>query len=83
MEKLVSEYAELLSDTSKQSSDKFWELEKRINTDKKLKGVTCEMRRSTMIYNLMDLYREGAINDTDLDGFNEEIVRRVKDALKW
>lgn len=83
MGKLVCEYTDLLTDASKLSSDKFWELERRIKGDKKLKGVTCEMSRSTMIYNLMDLYHEGAIDDSDLDGFNDELVRRVKDAAKW
>ena len=78
MDKLVKEYSELLSDPEKLSSDKFWELEKRIKEDAKLKGVTCEMRRSVMLYNLMELYREDAITDDDLDGFSEEIVRRVK-----
>ena len=77
------EYTDLLTDASKLSSDKFWELERRIKGDKKLKGVTCEMSRSTMIYNLMNLYREGAIDDSDFDGFNDELVRCVKDAAKW
>ena len=83
MGKLVCEYTDLLTGASKPSSDKFWELEKRIKVDKKLKGVTCEMSRSTMLYNLMDLYREGAIDDSDFDGFNDELVRRVKDAAEW
>ena len=78
MDTPVEEYSELLSDPEKLSSDKFWELEKRIKNDAKLKSVTCEMRRSVMLYNLMELYREGAITDDDLDGFNEEIIRRVK-----
>ena len=78
MDKLVNEYSELLSGPEKLSSDKFWELEKRIKNDAKLKGVICEMRRSVMLYNLIELYRENAITDDDLDGFSEEIVRCVK-----
>ena len=82
MGKLVCEYTDLLNDASKLPSDKFWELEKRIKGDKKLKGVICEMRRSTMLYNLIALYREGAITIDDLDGFSDKLIERVKIAVE-
>ncbi len=82
MEKLVNEYSKMLKDKSMPASDKFWELEKRINGDKKLKGVICEMRRSTMLYNLIALYREGAITIDDLDGFSDKLIERVKIAVE-
>ena len=47
MERLTREYLEILQGDGL-ASDKFWELEKRINTDKKSPGVIIEMRRSIL-----------------------------------
>ena len=47
MEKLVKEYAAVIAGTGK-ASDKFWELEERINADKKHVGVVARMSRSNM-----------------------------------
>lgn len=48
MEKLNKDYIEILSG-NKYPSEKFWELEKRINEDKKSAGVMLEMTRSQFI----------------------------------
>lgn len=80
MDKLIKDYSDLLTDPSKLSSDKFWILEERINLDKKFKGVKCEMSRSTIFNNLINLYIEGAITDEDLEGFDEELIKSVKAA---
>lgn len=77
MEKLVEEYIELLSG-DRAASDKFWSLEKRIREDKRRKGVIMDMRRSTMIHNLLSLLQEGAITLDDLDGFSDEVTERVR-----
>lgn len=72
MDRLNHEYIELLSGEGN-PSDKFWKLEERIREDKKDRGVQAEMSRSKMKFILMDLMDEGAITETDLDGFSEEL----------
>ena len=77
MEKLCKEYAGILASGSN-ASDKFWELEKRINKDKKDVGVSARMSRSMMYENITSLLLEGAITVDDLEGFSEEAVEIVK-----
>ena len=77
MEKLCKEYAGILASGSN-ASDKFWELEKRINKDKKDTGVSARMSRSMMLENITSLLLEGAITVDDLDGFSEETIETVK-----
>lgn len=76
IEKLIDEYKELLS-SGKKTSEKFWELDGRIESDRKKAGVAAEMSRSTMVTNLMMLLWEGAITSSDLDGFSPELVKQV------
>jgi chromatin segregation and condensation protein Rec8/ScpA/Scc1 (kleisin family) len=82
MEKLVNEYSKMLKDKSMPASEKFWKLEDRIKKDKRLTGVMCEMRKSEVVWNLISLYREGAITLDDLDGFSDKLVERIKIAVE-
>ena len=75
MEKLIQEYAALLVGSGK-ASDKFWELEKRINSDKQHVGVVARMSRSKMYHNLLSLLDEGAITLDDLADFSEDLRGR-------
>ena len=75
MEKLVKEYAAMIAGSGK-ASDKFWELEKRINADKKHVGVVARMSRSNMYNNLFALLAEGAITLQDLEDFSEDLKER-------
>ena len=77
MDRLTKEYIELLG-SSKKASDRFWELEKRIRTDKKNPGVILEMRRSEMLWNLARMVAQEVITLDDLDGFSEDLVEAVK-----
>ena len=81
MDKLIKEYAALLSE-NKYSSEKFWELERRINEDKHKSGVMLEMRRSAMIHNLIALINDGVISPDDLDGFSDEVKETVLALLR-
>lgn len=74
---LIAEYAIILQDGTKNPSDRFWEISDRIKEDKKAYGVSCERKRSSLIGNMIMLYAEGAINDSDLEGFSDELIRRV------
>lgn len=76
MEKLNKEYIEILSREG-DPSDKFWELEKRIKTDKKTCGVQCEMKRSNQFYIMMSLLNEGAITMDDLNDFSDDLKETI------
>lgn len=78
MDKLNHEYMEILSGEGS-PSDKFWALEERIREDKKDTGVIVRgASRSNMLYHIMDLIREGAIDIEDLAEFSEELRETVK-----
>lgn len=72
MDRLTKEYIELLSSDAV-PSDKFWALDKRIKEDERKKGVRIQMSRSGLIYNIVDLIYEGAINMDDLEEFSDEM----------
>lgn len=77
IDKLNQEYIEILS-SSDNPADKFWKLEKRINTDKHRIGVACDMRRSKMIENIITLIEEGVIGIDDLLDFSDHLVSTVQ-----
>ena len=73
MKRLNDEYMEILS-SDELPSTKFWELEKRINRDKRDTGVMVDdMSRSRMTTIIINLLNEGAITADDLDDFSEEL----------
>lgn len=76
MNRLNKEYIELLSEDAN-PSDKFWRLDKRIKEDRKKTGVQLEMSRSNLIYNIVSLINEGAINCKDLEEFSDELKEAV------
>ena len=76
MDRLNREYAALLAGSGA-ASDKFWELEKRINEDKHHVGVVARMSRSNMYHNIISLIDEGVITPDDLNGFSEELRERM------
>lgn len=78
MEKLEKEYIQILLKKDKLASEKFWELEKEINKDKKSPGVNLELNKSEMELDIMRLLREKAITMDDLSDFSEELRDRVK-----
>lgn len=76
MGKLNEEYLALLRQPEK-SSEKFWTLEKRINRDKKRVGVIIDMRRSTMIDNILELLHDEVIEMNDLNDFSETLKETI------
>lgn len=74
--KLNREYIQLLSENCT-PSEKFWNLEKRIKEDKHKAGVYLELRRSTLIGNVVQLINEGVISMGDLDDFSDEFKNTV------
>ena len=76
MARLNDEYIKILSGNG-HASEKFWEIEKRINRDKRSNGVITEMKRSNMYYCLVDLLKQRIITVSDLDGFSENLIAAV------
>lgn len=64
MDRLNGKYFELLMQESA-SSTKFWELEKRMNQDKKKAGVRINLSRSTMLMNILSLLKDEVIDMDD------------------
>lgn len=78
MEKLIREYVTFLQEKGAASA-KFWELEKRIKSDKRHPGVQKELQKKNVPYDLLQLMNHGVITEVDLEGFSEEL----KDAIKF
>ena len=81
MDRLNQEYIDLLNGEAS-SSEKFWALDKRIKEDKKKKGVLIHISRSDLIYNIVSLIHEGAIDLSDLEEFSEELKETVQVFLR-
>ena len=82
IQKLNDEYSHILFKKSFTSSERFWELEKRINQDKKSPGVMLELDKNNMELDIMRLLKDGAITIEDISDFSDELKDRVKAILK-
>lgn len=78
MARLIKEYIRLLSAEDKNASDKFWELEKKIKTDRRHPGVILNMEKSKAIYDIISLVRFGVTSFDDLADFSEDLQQEVK-----
>lgn len=76
MDRLNKEYIELLSENTN-PSEKFWRLDKRIKEDRKKTGVQLKMSRSNLVYNIISLISDSAINFEDLEEFSDELKETV------
>ena len=77
MEKLIIDYSSILNNEKKLASEKFWELESLIKVDKHKPGVIIEMRRSNMIFSIIDLLNDNVICLDDLNEFSDELKEAV------
>lgn len=77
MERLIKEYILLLNE-EKLASDKFWELEKRINKEKRGPGVIIQYRKSDVMMILLKLINDSVITFDDLDGFSDNVKGSLK-----
>ena len=57
------------------ASEKFWNLEERINSDKQNVGVVARMSRSNMYRNIAALLEDSVITLDDLNDFSEELQK--------
>lgn len=77
MERLIKKYVDYLS-SDVPASTKFWEMEKRIKQDKKMPGVCIEMRKSTMIWDLVSLINDDVITFEALEEFSDDVKSAIK-----
>ena len=75
---LIREYIALLSDEDKIASNRFWELDSKIKTDRRHPGVILNVRKSEAIYDIVRLIRLGVITYDDLADFSEDLQQAVK-----
>ena len=74
--RLCQESIDLLSSDSN-VSNRFWELEKRIEDDRKKTGVVATMEQSKMFFNILLLVYDGAISMDDLEEFSDDVKAAV------
>ena len=81
MGRLCDEYIELLSGDD-DPSEKFWQLDKRIRSDKRNPGIQIEMTRTNFIYNIIALINNDVISIEVLEDFSDELKETVKGFLE-
>lgn len=77
MEKLNNEYIKLLEGDGT-PSEKFWELEKRIKSDRRRKGVLIRLSKQDMPLDLVELIRDGVIDFKDIADFSSDLQETIK-----
>lgn len=82
MNKVNLKIEKIVTDSSKNSSDKFWAIEKLIYDEKKNPGVLIEMKRSSMFTNTLMLIKTKAITFDDLADFSKDFQDYVKRFLE-
>ena len=76
MQNLLGEYAGIIASAGP-ASTRFWKLKERLQKDVRHVGVCTNMKRSTMLHNLLALFGEQAITLEDLNGFSDDLKRQV------
>ena len=78
IETIINEYQNLLNENIP-ASRKFWELDKLMKKDKKKSGViVCDLSRSNMINEILELLKEKAIAMDYLSDFSSELKNYIK-----
>ena len=77
MGRLCGEYIELLSGDG-DPSEKFWQLDNRIKSDKRNPGVQLQMTRTSFIYNIISLINKDVISMKDLEDFSDKLKETVR-----
>lgn len=81
MDKLNQKYIKILQDTEGYPSDRFWKLEKRINSDKRKPGVRLTIEKDEALYDIVRLMKDRVIKIEDLSDFSKELQEYVRDAV--
>ena len=77
MERLLSEYIKMLQGPENASS-KFWQLERKLKSDRLTPGVSLVLDKQEVINDLVNMIKIGVITLDDLEGFSEGLIHEVK-----
>ena len=77
MQRLIEEYIKMLQGPENASS-KFWQLERKMKSDRLNPGVTLVLDKQQVINDIASMVKIGVITIADLEGFSEELINEVK-----
>ena len=77
MERLIEEYVKMLQGPENASS-KFWQLERKLKSDRLNPGVSLVLDKQEVINDIANMVKIGVITIADLEGFSEELINKVK-----
>ena len=77
MERLIEEYVKMLQGPENASS-KFWQLERKLKSDRLNPGVSLVLDKQEVINDIASMVKIGVITIADLEGFSEELINEVK-----
>ena len=77
MQRLIEEYIKMLQGPENASS-KFWELERKLKSDRLNPGVSLVLDKQEVINDIANMVKIGVITIADLEGFSEELINEVK-----
>ena len=63
-------------------AERFWELSARMRDDRRNPRVRLTMRKSMMLYDLVQMIQLGVVDRSELDGFSDELIQNVDILLK-
>ena len=77
MQRLIDGYIKMLQGPGNASS-KFWQLERKLKSDRLNPGVTLVLDKQQVINDIASMVKIGVITIADLEGFSEELINEVK-----
>lgn len=77
MERLIEEYVKMLQGPENASS-KFWQLDRKLKSDRLNPGVSLVLDKQEVINDLVNMIKIGVITLDDLEGFSEGLIHEVK-----
>ena len=77
MQRLIEEYIKMLQGPENASS-KFWQLERKLKSDRLNPGVSLVLDKQEVINDIANMVKIGVFTIADLEGFSEELINEVK-----
>ena len=77
MQRLIEGYIKMLQGPGNASS-KFWQLERKLKSDRLNPGVSLVLDKQEVINDIASMVKIGVITIADLEGFSEELINEVK-----
>ena len=77
MQRLIEGYIKMLQGPGNASS-KFWQLERKLKSDRLNPGVSLVLDKQEVINDIVTMVKIGVITIDDLEGFSEELIREAK-----